>query len=89
MNENGIADIIREQMFLVSLKACNNLFSLNKKHTKSTQQDINDNQLQQINKKQFCRSLRGLKRLLLFYDCCGFQGRALRAEGCLEQQGTQ
>lgn len=31
MNGNGIIDIIREQMFLVSLKACNNLFSLNKK----------------------------------------------------------
>lgn len=54
MNGNGIIDIIREQMFLVSLKACNNLFPLNKKknttHTKRTQQDINDNQLQKINK---------------------------------------
>lgn len=54
MNGNGIIDIIREQMFLVSLKACNNLFSLNKKkhttHRKRTQQDINDNQLQKINK---------------------------------------
>lgn len=41
MNGNGIIDIIREQMFLVSLKACNNLFSLNKKQQHNTQNALN------------------------------------------------
>jgi hypothetical protein len=50
-------------MFLVFLKACNSLFSLNKKNkTESTQQDINNNQLQKIYKNQFCRFFRGLKK---------------------------
>lgn len=54
-------------MFLVSLKACDNLFSLNEVHThtytKSTQQDINFNQLQKINKKQLCRSFSGRRKV--------------------------
>lgn len=72
MNGNGITDIIREGMFLVSLKASNNLFSHNKKNnTESTQQDINDSQLQGPDKNQLCRPFRTWKRLLLFLELLG------------------
>lgn len=81
MNGKGIIDIIRERMFLVSIKACDNLFSLNNTHThpKSTQQDINDNQLQKINKTQSWRSFSGRRRVTSASVTAVVSGRALRA----------
>lgn len=55
-------------MFLVSLKACNNLFSLNKKTTKNPlNKTLTTTKCRKLTRKQFCRSFRGLKTVTFVF----------------------